>query len=287
VTILNNILVIGLGEVGRPVFELLKMQKAWKVFGYDKDQNKTIHNLDEIPKTIYALHICIPCSDTKPFINTVCDLVCEFEPKLLIIHSTVPPLTTRIIYEEISRECSYVAHSPVRGVHFQMVEDMKDYIKFVGGATPEGGKEAFNHLIKAGFKCKLMRTSTNTELAKLFETGYASTMIAMFQEMHRISKQFGVDFSDILDIFIDTHIHRLDRPIYHPSVIGGHCLMPNIVLLNQSVNSGLFRWVEWSNELRIAEMQDPEIAKEVAECKKKWDAMRKWSAKVLGKEGKI
>lgn len=278
---------VGLGEVGRPIFELLKMQKMWKVFGYDRDQNKTIHDLNEIPKTIYALHVCISCSDVKTFINAVCDLVCEFEPKLLIIHSTVPPLTTKMIYEEVSRECSLVAHSPVRGVHFQMFEDIKTYIKFVGGATPEGGKEALNHLINAGFKCKLMRNSTNTELAKLYETSYAATMIAMFQEMHRISKEFGVDFSDILDIFIDTHIHRLDRPLYYPSVIGGHCLMQNIVLLNQSVNSKLFRFIELSNELRKSEMEDPEIAKEVAQCKKKWDAMRKWSAKMLGKEGKI
>lgn len=278
---------IGLGEIGRPIFDLLKMQKTWKVFGYDKDQNKTAHELNEIPKNICVMHVCIPCSDAKRFINVVCDLVSEFEPKLLIIHSTVPPLTTKMIYEEIGRECPHIAHSPVRGVHFQMLEDIKTYMKFVGGATPEGGKKAFNHLVKAGFNCKLMRDSTNTELAKLYETGYAATMIAMFQEMHRISKQFGTDFYDILDIFIDTHVHRLDRPIYHPSVIGGHCLMPNIVLLNESTNSALFKWVERSNELRIAEMQDPEIAKEVARCKKKWDVMRKWSAKVLGKEGKI
>jgi hypothetical protein len=84
-----------------------------------------------------------------------------------------------------------------------------------------------------------------------------------------------------------THIHRLDRPIYHPSVIGGHCLMQNIVLLNQSTRSSLFKWVELSNELRKAEMENPEFAKEVARCKKKWDAMREWSIKVLGKEGKI
>ena len=284
---LDNILVVGLGEVGRPIFELLKMQRIWKVFGYDRDQNKTIHDLDEIPNTIYSLHICISCSDAKKFINIVCDLVSEFEPKLVIIHSTVPPLTTRMIYEEIHRECPHVAHSPVRGVHFQMLEDIKTYTKFVGGATPEGGKEAFNHLIKAGFKCELMRNSTNTELAKLYETSYAATMIAMFQEMHRISKEFDVDFSDILDIFIDTHIHRLDRPIYHPSVIGGHCLMQNIVLLNQSTRSVLFKWIELSNELRKVEIKDPEIAKEVARCKKKFDAMREWSAKVLGKEGKI
>lgn len=284
---MHKVLVVGLGEIGRPIFEMLNQQKSWKVFGYDKDEKKTIHDFDNIPKKIYTLHICVPCMDVKKFINVVSDLVCRFEPKLLIIHSTVPPMTTNSIWSEIHRICPYIAHSPVCGTHTQMLKDIKTYTKFVGGVTPEAGKEAFNHLINAGFRCKLMRNSTNTELAKLFETSYAATMIAMFQEMHRISKQFGVDFSDILDIFIDTHIHRLDRPIFHPSVIDGHCLMPNIVLLNQSTNSALFRWVEWSNELRKAEIEDPEIAKEVARCKKKFDAIRKWSIKILGKEGKI
>jgi len=282
----KNILVVGLGEIGRPIFEMLNQQKSWKVFGYDRDEKKTTHDFDDIPK-IYILHICIPCVDVKKFINTVGDLVCGFEPKLLIVHSTVPPMTTKLIWSEIHRICPYVAHSPVRGTHTHMQEDIKTYTKFVGGVTPEAGKEAFNHLINVGFKCKLMRSSVDTELAKLFETSYAATMIAMFQEMHRISKEFDVDFSDILDIFIDTHIHRLDRPIFYPSEIGGHCLIPNIDLLNSSTKSRLFRWVFLSNELRRAEMEDPEIAKEVEKCKKKFDAMRKWSKKVLGESGKI
>jgi UDP-N-acetyl-D-mannosaminuronate dehydrogenase len=274
-----KVLVIGLGEVGMPIYKMLYASGQFYVYGLDLKQPDSILPAE---RKADILHICIPCSDAKRFIDAVCDYVCEYEPKLLIIHSTVPPLTTRMIWEEIRRVCPHVAHSPVRGVHFQMLEDMQTYKKFVGGATPEGGREAFNHLINVGFNCQLMRNST-----KLFETSYAATVIAMFQEMQRISKQFGADFFDIIDIFIDTHKHRLDRPIYHPSVIGGHCLMPNIVLLNQSTNSVLFKWVERSNELRKAEMEDPEFAKEVAQCKKKFDAIRKWSAKVLGKEGKI
>jgi UDP-N-acetyl-D-mannosaminuronate dehydrogenase len=168
-----------------------------------------------------------------------------------------------------------------------MLEDIQTYTKFVGGVTPEASKEAFNHLINAGFKCKIMSSSTDTELAKLFETSYAAAMIATFQEMHRISKMFEVDFSNILDIFIDTHIHRLDRPIFHPSIMGGHCLVPNIDLLNNASKSLLFQWVFLSNELRKIEMKDQEFVKDVEKCKKKFDAMRKWSIKVLGESGKI
>ena len=47
----EKILIIGLGEVGRPLYEILS-EKFVDVYGYDSDRSKTIHELKAIPKPI-------------------------------------------------------------------------------------------------------------------------------------------------------------------------------------------------------------------------------------------
>ena len=56
----------------------------------------------------------------------------------------------------------------------------------------------------------------------MLETAYHGWMIACFQEMHRISRHFGADFDEVVDVLEDIHRVRFDRPIMFPDVIGGH-----------------------------------------------------------------
>lgn len=284
---LVNVLVVGLGEIGLPLYQMLTQSGIWTVFGYDKDHEKTINQLEEVPTPILALHICIPCAKEEVFRKVVLSFIEQFKPRILIIHSTVPPHTCIELYAEAkSITPLYLVHSPVRGTHAHMLEDMKSYVKFIGGINDQSSAIAFSHLTAAGFKCQIIGNTTESELAKIFETSYAATMIATYHEMQRISEYFGADFSKIMDIIVDTNKHRLDRPVFYPAFIGGHCLMQNIVLLNSIYSSILFKWVKLSNDSRKLELSNPDTNAVMEECKKKFEEMRKWTKEKLGEEGK-
>ena len=275
----ETVLIIGLGEIGHTLFALFNEQKkSFDVFGLDLDETK-MQELNQsrrkIPKQIDTLHVCLPCGNQQKFTDIVKGYVEEFKPKLVIINSTVPPGTTLKVAEGC--KC-FVAHSPSRGVHKSadyMLWEMKRWTKYVGGATPEAAHAATKHFEKLGLKVKVLRSSTETELAKLFETTYRAWMIACFQEMHRISKSFDADFNETVDFLEDTHRVRLDRPIMFPGVIGGHCLIPNTELLLEAYDSDLLRLILKSNEKRKEEVKDKAIQKEIDKVAKRVVALEK------------
>ena len=272
------VLVVGLGEIGCTLFELLKETDAFTVYGLDINETKmgaTCQNQSKMPQIVDAIHICLPCREQDSFVANVADYVKQFKPKLLIINSTVPPGTTKKAQQ--SCKC-LVAHSPVRGVHKSpehMKCEMKRWTKYVGGVDAKATEAACKHFEKMGLKVKTLKSCAETELAKLFETTYRAWMIACFQEMHRISRTFEADFDDIVDFIEDTHRVRLDRPIMFPGFIGGHCLIPNTELLMQSYNSDFLQLILNSNQKRKEEMQDKTIQKESEKIANRVEALEK------------
>lgn len=260
----EKVLVIGLGEIGSPLYELLKECDQFLVYGVDINADKMGEIAQEsIPEKVDVMHICTRCGVQEEFINVVLSYVKQFKPTLLIVNSTVPPGTTR----KIQARCGcLLAHSPVLGVHkdFEhMKRELKRWVKFVGGEDDESRKAACHHFELAGFEAKALRGCLETELAKLFETTYRAWMITCFQEMHRISRHFGADFDSVLDFLENVHRVRFDRPIMFPGVIGGHCLIPNTELLLESYDSSFLRLILESNEKRKEEIKDEDIRREV------------------------
>jgi UDP-N-acetyl-D-mannosaminuronate dehydrogenase len=282
----ETVLIIGLGEIGNTLFELLtEQEKNFDVYGLDLDQAK-MHELGQnrksIPYQIDTLHICLPCSNQQNFERITVGYVDEFKPKLTIINSTVPPGTTLKVAEKC--KC-LVAHSPSRGVHKSaehMKWEMKRWTKYVGGANADAAFVACAHFEKLGLKVKILKSSTETELAKLFETTYRAWMIACFQEMHRISKAFGVDFNETVDFLEDTHRLRFDRPVMFPGVIGGHCLIPNTELLLDCYDSEFLRLILKSNEKRKEEIKDITILAEAEKVAARAEALEN---EITGEKG--
>jgi UDP-N-acetyl-D-mannosaminuronate dehydrogenase len=282
----DKVLVVGLGEVGIPLFELLKESKLFDVYGLDIDEAKMRElGQTEPPSKVDVMHVCVRCTNREKLVKTATDYAKRFSPKLIIIESTVPPGTTTDVYKNC-KQC-LVAHSPVRGVHKSrehMKWEFKRWTKYVGGTSPEAARAAQEHFQKLGMKTKILKSSLETELAKLFETSYRSWMIACFQEMHRIAKHFEADFDDAVDFLEDTHRVRLDRPEMFPGEIGGHCLIPNTKLLLESYDSEFLRLLLESNEKRKHEMKDPKTKEEAEKIKKRaeklqQDIMEKWIKK--------
>jgi UDP-N-acetyl-D-mannosaminuronate dehydrogenase len=261
----ERVLVVGLGEIGCTLFELLKEKDSFTVYGLDLDETKMraiCPDQGELPKAVDTMHICLPCKGSDNFVGTVTSYAKQFKPELLIINSTVPPGNTK----KVQKRCDcLVAHSPARGVHKSpehMKWEMKRWTKYVGGADAKAAEAACKHFEKMGLKVKVLKSCAETELAKLFETTYRAWMIACFQEMHRISQAFEADFDEVVDFLEDTHRVRLDRPIMFPGHIGGHCLIPNTELLLQSYDSEFLRLILKSNQKRKEELKDKRVQKE-------------------------
>ncbi len=272
----EKVLVVGLGEVGLPLYELLKECGKFLVYGFDIDEEK-VRSIGQksIPDEVDAMHICIPCFGRDEFVNFVVSYVERFKPKIVVINSTVPPGTTQKVHEQC--DC-LVAHSPVRGVHkgFEHMKwELKRWTKYVGGVDAESGEAACKHFEVAGFKTKVLKASVETELAKLFETTYRAWMIACFQEMHRISRHFEADFNEVVDMLEDVHRVRFDRPIMFPGVIGGHCLIPNAELLLKSYDSEFLRLILKSNEKREEEIKDEDLRIEVEKVKRRAEKLER------------
>ncbi|MEM2971962.1 MAG: GDP-mannose dehydrogenase [Candidatus Bathyarchaeia archaeon] len=281
----EKVLVVGLGEVGMPLFELLRESGHFEVYGLDIDKTKMQRlglNVETIPKIVDVLHICIPCAPQDKFVDTVVNYAEKYHPKLLIINSTVPPKTTF----KVSEKCKCpVAHSPIFGTHKNvdyMKWEIKRWTKIVGGVNAASSKAACEHFEKAGIKTKALKSPVEAELTKLLETVYSAWMIAFFQEAHRISKFFGANFDEIVSVIEQIHSVRLDRPIWYPGVIGGHCLIPNTELLLKSYDSNFLRLILESNEKRKEEIKDKRVYAEVEKVRERVEAFQKELWKNIG-----
>jgi len=273
----EKVLIVGLGEVGRALFELFRESGKFDVYGFDIDEEKMriIVGDVELPSSFDVMHVCYPCVDPQCFVETTLDYIRRFKPKLTIIDSTVPPGTTQKIYEATK---TLVVHSPIRGMHRgleTMKRDIMFWSKYVGGATPEAAELAKKHFEKLGLKVKVLKSPVETELAKLFETIYRAWMIVCFQEMHRISRHFGADFNEVVDMIEDIHRVHFNKPLHYPGVIGGHCLIPNTELLLKVYDSEFLRLILKSNERRKKEIEDESIKNEIEKIKKRVEALEK------------
>lgn len=268
----ENVLILGLGEIGRPIFEIMKASGCFHVYSFDIDRVKMRElgqSVENIPENVDVMHVCIPCASQDEFVKTVIAYAEKYKPKLLIIDSTIPPTTTFKIYEAFG---CLLAHAPVYGTHKNlqyMIWEMKRWTKIIGGVNPKSAEAASRHLKKAGIKTRILSGPLETELTKLLETIYTAWMIVFFQEAHRISKHFDACFEDIVSSIGEIHKVRFDRPVWFPGVIGGHCLIPNTELLLSMYDSEILRLILESNGKRRKEIMDPSILAEVERIEKK------------------
>ena len=233
----KKIVVVGLGEVGKPLFELLS--ERHDVVGVDVSPPAERIKRPEI------LHICYPF-EIKDFVGETARYIDLFEPALTIINSTVGVGTTRAVAQ---RTGAAVVHSPVRGKHVRMLEELRSYQKFVGAMEPEAGEQAARHFKSLGMKTKVLTSPEATELAKLTETTYFGLMIAWAQELERYCDQSGADYGEIISFYEEI---KFFPPVkYFPGVIGGHCVMPNIEILSKFDRSAMLEAIQASNRKKI------------------------------------
>jgi UDP-N-acetyl-D-mannosaminuronate dehydrogenase len=229
-------LVVGLGEVGGPLLEIIKGSQ--EAYGVDIQPTGPIPHCD-------IMHICFPYVDGEKFVAESVRYIGKYSPLLTIVNSTVGPGTTRAICEQAKAD---VVYSPVRGKHVKMKQDMLHYVKFVGALNPTAGQKACAHFQSIGMKTRLLGTPEAAELAKLTETTYFGLLIAWAQELERYCQKFGANYEEVISFY--EEIGFFPPVKYFPGIIGGHCVMPNIKILKKSFRSDILDAIEKSNELK-------------------------------------
>jgi len=225
------VIVVGQGEIGKPLRNILG--RTYRCIGIDIEPV-------EVTEPCSAMHICYPYQ-VSDFVATTAAYIGKYKPQLTIINSTVVPGTTRQVYDASGAKLAY---SPVRGKHVRMEEDLLRYKKFVAGTDDISTTLALEHLAAAGFCTDRFRTPEIGELAKLIETTWLGILIGWAQEVERFAESYGASFEEV-NAFI-REIDFLPSHIF-PGRIGGHCVMPNIELLQQRIQSQFLDTVVLSN----------------------------------------
>ena len=224
-------IVVGLGEVGRPLYEILR--QTYDCVGVDIEPVS-------VTQPCSVMHICIPYQVTD-FLGAASEYIAKYKPRLTVINSTVAPGTTRAV---AASSQSQVVYSPVRGKHARMKMDMLRYRKFVGADDAKSGNAAIAHFYSAGFQTDRFPSSTAGEVAKLLETTWLGVMVAWSQEAERIGLAHGASYDEI-----NAFVKEIDFIPHHitPGFIGGHCVMPNIQILRSQYRSQFLDAIVESN----------------------------------------
>lgn len=222
-------IVLGMGEVGETLFHLLEERNIDSI-GIDVDASKckNYSENDHIKNPEY-LHVCLP-GELLEFTDITVNWINKIQGlKVVLVHSTVKPGTTKKIQEKSKIP---ILFSPVRGVHKRFLEDIKKYTKFISSDEEEIDPKIKSDLEKRFEKIDWMSTTKTAELAKiLVDTTYYGWLINYAQITKMICEKENINFDEMWKFADEIHENLGNRPKMYPGIIGGHCVIPNLNLI--------------------------------------------------------
>ncbi len=148
---------------------------------------------------------------------------------LVIVESTVPPLTCEGLVADVILEHSglhhaadyLLAHCPERVIPGNLLEELVHNDRLVGGTTPEATAAAAS-LYRRFVRGAVVETDARTaETAKLLENTYRDVNIALANELASLAAAVGVD-ADAAFALANRH-PRVN--LHKPGIgVGGHCI---------------------------------------------------------------
>lgn len=241
--LIKRISLLGEGEVGSAIKKIAQ-ENGFNVLVKELGRN----DLDGRP--VDALHVCIPYKN-QSFIDTIASAAHDSPPRVIIIHSTVPPGVTRKVAKKTNVS---TAHSPIRGDHSNLYSAIKrDFVKYVGGVDGESARLAARNLQAIGIeKVGIVGNSLDTELGKLVNIAGFAWSIVFCKWVARLCRQFGADFGIVYEQFTRTYNdgYSKDKPNVRqailkpiPGPMGGHCVIPDVEFLDRSFESALTKFI--------------------------------------------
>ena len=259
----KKIVVVGTGYVGLPA-AILFARAGYKVVGVDIDKNiveaingKILHfgekELEKIFQEetvqknlksqetpcegdVFLIAVPTPLDKRKKiadlsFVVAALKSILPFLRKgnLIILESTVPPLTCREIIKPIIEEGTglrvnkevYVAHCPERILPGDIFHEIVHNDRVIGGMDKKSSQIA-EELYSSFVKGHLFITDDVTaELCKLVENAFRDVNIALANEIEQVSETLGVNAQEV--IMLANNHPRVK--LLNPGIgVGGHCI---------------------------------------------------------------
>ena len=168
---------------------------------------------------------------------------------LVIIETTVPPGTCELVVAPILKECMLargldpesilLAHSYERvmpGDHY--LDSIRNFWRVYAGHTKSAGEACHQFLSQVidtkSFPLTQLRSTTESELAKILENAYRAVNIAFVDEWSRLAEKIGVDMFNVLEAI---RVRPTHNNIRQPGFgVGGYCLTKDPLLAEVAAN---------------------------------------------------
>jgi UDP-N-acetyl-D-mannosaminuronic acid dehydrogenase len=255
----RKICIMGLGYIGLPTAALLA-NRGYQVHGVDINQHVIdtinrgeIHivepeldafvrsavqsgslmaNIDPAESDIFM--IATPTPFHEGFIPNIDYIVSATkaiapyvkENDIVILESTSPVGTTDKV-EEVLKENGvdtsklFIAHCPERVLPGQIMRELVENDRIVGGTTPEATQktvEFYNTFVSG----EVLSTDARTaEMAKLTENSFRDTNIAFANELSILCDKFDIDVWELIKL---TNRHPRVNVLQPGAGVGGHCI---------------------------------------------------------------
>jgi UDP-N-acetyl-D-mannosaminuronic acid dehydrogenase len=168
-------------------------------------------------------------ADMRAVVSAAESIVPVLRPgNLVVLESTSPPGTTVEVLAPVLARSGldpgrdfHLAYSPERVLPGQILRELKENARIVGGVTAESGRRAAE-LYRIFVQGEIIETdATTAELVKLMENTYRDVNIAVANEFSRLADKFGVDVWEAISL-----ANRHPRvSILNPGPgVGGHCI---------------------------------------------------------------
>ena len=284
----QHVVVVGIGYVGLPLAIMLA-RNGYRVTGVDKNQDviaavndgalplaeddiRRVFAEPEVQRNFHAqtdltsadaFIISVPTplderkriADLSHVVASLQSIVPHLQPgNLVIIESTVPPLTCREVAVPILESSGlkvsqdiFLCHCPERILPGNVFEEIVHNDRLIGGLDQRASELAYQ--IYASFvKGSLYVTDDVTaELVKLMENTYRDVNIALANEFAAVAEGLGVDPIQALEL---ANKHPRVHILYPGIGAGGHCIPIDPWFIKQvdPVNSRLIHTARQVND---------------------------------------
>ena len=256
---MKKICVIGLGYIGLPTAALLA-NKGYDVHGVDVvastvdtinrgeihivepeldtfvqaavKSEKLKASLKPVEADVFIIAVPTPFHDGfVPNIDYVVSASRAIAPyvkegDIVILESTSPVGTTDKVEEVLQEEGVntsklYIAHCPERVLPGQIMRELVENDRIVGGTTPQATEKTVE-FYKTFVDGEVLSTDAKTaEMAKLTENSFRDTNIAFANELSILCDKFGINVWELIAL---TNRHPRVNVLQPGSGVGGHCI---------------------------------------------------------------
>lgn len=257
-----DVCIVGLGYIGLPTAAILALA-GLKVVGVDTDllkikilKNKHLPDGSEpglktlfdaainsnnfvVSDTIksadnYIISVPTPITDKHEAdlsyliksIESVSKVLKRYD--LIIIESTVPPETSKLVENIVYKETKlragvdyYLSHCPERVLPGNLLHELVNNDRVIGGVNELSAKKAEQIYSKFCHGKIYLTDNTTAELVKLVENSYRDVNIAFANEIARISAKLKIKSSEVIDL---ANKHPRVNILKPGPGVGGHCI---------------------------------------------------------------